>query len=50
MLNTTLTVRKGEPLSHAKRGWETFTDAVIREVGKKEGVVFLLWGKPAHTK
>lgn len=51
MLNTTLTVRQGQPNSHAKKGWEEFTDAVIREIAKKEGgVVFLLWGKPAQLK
>jgi uracil DNA glycosylase len=30
--------------------WETFTDSVMRELDKKEGLVFLLWGKPAQTK
>lgn len=57
LLNTLLTVRKQAPLSHAKRGWETFTAEVIRtlatrksqdmEVGGK-GVVIFAWGLPAQ--
>ena len=36
--------------SHAKQGWETFTDAVIEEINsKKSNVVFLLWGNPAQV-
>ncbi|GMU00626.1 uracil-DNA glycosylase [Corallococcus caeni] len=51
LLNTVLTVRQGSPNSHAKHGWEPFTDAVIRAVSAKEDpVVFLLWGKPAQKK
>lgn len=51
LLNTVLTVRQGEPGSHANRGWETFTDAVIRAVnGRPERVVFLLWGAHARRK
>ena len=51
MLNTLLTVRDGEPASHAKRGWETFTDVVISRVSAKPTtVVFVLWGKPAQKK
>ncbi|KAF0695556.1 Aste57867_13596 [Aphanomyces stellatus] len=51
MLNTVLTVRASEANSHKKQGWETFTDAVIRLVSDQaEGVVFLLWGKPAQEK
>ena len=50
MLNTCLTVRKGEANSHQKKGWEEFTDAVIRVLGKKEGLVYLMWGNPAATK
>lgn len=51
LLNATLTVRAGEAASHQKKGWETFTDAVIRTVSEqKKGVVFLLWGNFAHTK
>jgi uracil-DNA glycosylase len=51
MLNTILTVRHGEPLSHQGRGWETFTDAVISRVSAKPApVVFVLWGAPAQRK
>ncbi|WP_346318161.1 uracil-DNA glycosylase [Chitinophaga sp. YIM B06452] len=51
LLNAILTVRDGEPASHSKIGWETFTDAVIRTISnKKEGVVFMLWGKFAQDK
>lgn len=50
LLNTCLTVRKGEPNSHQKRGWELFTDAVIRELSYKNNLVYLLWGKPAQAK
>jgi uracil-DNA glycosylase len=51
MLNASLTVRAGEPMSHAKIGWADFTDAVIRKVSEqKKGVVFLLWGKFAQAK
>lgn len=51
MLNVVLTVREGESNSHKNKGWETFTDEVIRVVsGKKEIVVFVLWGKPAQKK
>lgn len=51
LLNTVLTVRKATPNSHAKRGWEQFTDAVIRTVNQeRRGVVFLLWGKPAQVR
>jgi uracil-DNA glycosylase len=51
MLNTVLTVRDGEPLSHCGRGWEMFTDAVIRRVSAKRlPVVFVLWGGPAQKK
>jgi len=53
MLNSVLTVRRGEANSHAKKGWENFTDEVIRAVDREsgpKGVVFLLWGKPASKK
>lgn len=51
LLNATLTVRAGEAGSHQKKGWETFTDAVIQAVSdKKENVVFLLWGGFAQKK
>ena len=51
LLNAALTVRAGEPFSHAKLGWATFTDEVIRHISDdKENVVFLLWGKFAQDK
>lgn len=51
LLNTVLTVRNHQANSHAKKGWELFTDAVIRTVSqKKNGVVFLLWGNSAQEK
>ncbi|MBD2770338.1 uracil-DNA glycosylase [Hymenobacter sp. BT664] len=51
LLNATLTVRASEPASHQKKGWEEFTDAVIRKVSEgKEHVVFILWGAYAGKK
>lgn len=55
MLNTVMTVRRGEPNSHKKRGWEAVTDDILRAVDQHsqesgKGVVFLLWGKPAAAK
>jgi uracil-DNA glycosylase len=51
MLNATLTVRANEPNSHAKIGWQEFTNTVIRKVSEdKKNVVFILWGKFAHEK
>ena len=51
LLNTVLTVREGEPNSHKGKGWEKFTDAIIRTVGHKpEEVVFVLWGAHAGKK
>ncbi|KAI9493501.1 uracil-DNA glycosylase-like protein [Zychaea mexicana] len=51
LLNTSLTVRAKEAGSHANRGWEKFTDAVIRHINeKKEHVVFMLWGAHAQSK
>lgn len=51
LLNATLTVRANTPGSHQNRGWETFTDAVIKKISdEKEGVVFLLWGAYAQKK
>lgn len=51
LLNTVLTVRDHHANSHAKKGWEVFTDAAIRAISQKRtGVVFLLWGKPAQEK
>jgi uracil-DNA glycosylase len=51
LLNATLTVRSGEAGSHQKKGWEEFTDNVIRTIStQKENIVFLLWGNFAQTK
>lgn len=51
LLNATLTVRAGQPASHQGRGWEQFTDQTIRLLSeKREGLVFLLWGRPAQLK
>jgi len=51
LLNATLTVRAHLAGSHQKKGWETFTDEVIRNVSKKKDhVVFLLWGAYAQQK
>ncbi len=51
MLNTVLTVRQGQAHSHQKKGWEHFTDEVIRKLSaREEPIIFILWGKPAQTK
>ena len=51
LLNSTLTVRAGEAGSHQKKGWETFTDAVIKCISEqRQDVVFMLWGKYAQDK
>ena len=51
LLNASLTVNAGEANSHAKCGWQIFTDAVIKKVSdEKNGVVFLLWGNFAKAK
>lgn len=51
LLNATLTVRASAPGSHQARGWERFTDAVIKKISdEKEHVVFLLWGAYAQKK
>lgn len=51
LLNTILTLRAGAPLSHKRRGWETFTDEIIRKVSARpDAVVFVLWGRPAREK
>jgi uracil-DNA glycosylase len=51
LLNATLTVRANQPGSHQNKGWETFTDQVIRTLSEeKTGLVFLLWGKFAQAK
>ncbi len=51
LLNATLTVRAGQAGSHQKKGWEIFTDAVIRELSsKRQGLIFFLWGNFAKQK
>lgn len=51
LLNTTLTVEEGQAASHARRGWEVLTDALIRHVGEgARPVVFMLWGSHAQAK
>ena len=51
LLNTTLTVREGKPLSHTGQGWELLTDAVIGKLNRREQpVVFILWGSNARSK
>lgn len=51
LLNTVLTVRKGEANSHKNKGWETLTNEIIKKINEKEDpVVFLLWGKHAQSK
>ncbi len=51
LLNSTLTVRAAEAGSHQKKGWEAFTDAVIKCISdEKQDVIFMLWGKYAQDK
>jgi uracil-DNA glycosylase len=51
LLNATLTVRANQAGSHQNKGWEIFTDAVIKCISnEREGVVFMLWGNYAHKK
>lgn len=51
LLNATLTVRAQNPGSHQNKGWEQFTDSVIKTISEeKEGIVFLLWGAFAQKK
>ncbi|MCL2048895.1 MAG: uracil-DNA glycosylase [Defluviitaleaceae bacterium] len=51
LLNNVLTVRAGQSRSHAKKGWEQFTDAVLGLLDRRETpIAFLLWGKDAQTK
>lgn len=51
LLNATLTVRAGQAGSHQNKGWETFTDAVIKLISdEKQHVVFMLWGAYAQKK
>jgi uracil-DNA glycosylase len=51
LLNTVLSVRAHQPMSHRDKGWERFTDEVIRRlVGGRDGLVFVLWGSAAGNK
>jgi len=51
LLNSVLTVEKGLPSSHSKKGWEKFTDNVIKLISqRKKGLVFMLWGGYAKKK
>ncbi len=51
LLNATLTVREGQPRSHYGRGWEEFTDRIVRLLAdRKDPLVFILWGKSALEK
>ena len=51
LLNSSLTVRAKQAGSHQKKGWEQFTNYIIQEISnKKEGIVFILWGRFAQEK
>lgn len=51
LLNASLTVRASQPGSHQGKGWETFTSAAVKALNdSREGLVFLLWGRPAQEK
>lgn len=51
LINSTMSVRKGNPASHQKLGWERFSDAVIKNLSdQKQEIVFLLWGNYARAK
>ncbi|GLB59125.1 uracil-DNA glycosylase [Cytobacillus sp. NCCP-133] len=51
LLNTVLTVRKGQAHSHKGKGWETFTDTIIKKLNeRKKPIIFILWGRPAQEK
>ncbi len=51
LLNTTLTVREGQALSHYGKGWETLTDNIIKELNDSNNpIVFILWGNNARSK
>jgi uracil-DNA glycosylase len=50
LLNSTLTVRAQAAASHAGKGWEQFTDAVIKALSQRENIVYLLWGSYAQRK
>lgn len=51
LLNSIMTVEKDKPLSHKEKGWEIFTDNIIKKLNdRKEPVVFILWGNYARSK
>jgi uracil-DNA glycosylase len=50
LLNSTLTVERGRAASHSGKGWEQFTDAVIKALSARSGIVYLLWGSFAQRK
>jgi uracil-DNA glycosylase len=51
LLNTVLTVKEGLPDSHANKGWENFTDAILKGLNaERENVVYILWGSKAQKK
>ena len=51
LLNTVLTVEKDKAFSHKNRGWEVFTDEIIKEINKIDRpIVYILWGAPARSK
>ncbi|KKP66521.1 MAG: Uracil-DNA glycosylase [Candidatus Roizmanbacteria bacterium GW2011_GWA2_35_19] len=51
MLNSVLTVAANQPTSHKAKGWEIFTDAIIKQLNeKRENIVYMLWGKYAQVK
>ena len=51
LLNTVLTVRKGQAHSHKNKGWEKLTDSIIKKLSQRnDPVIFVLWGKPAQEK
>lgn len=51
LLNSVLTVREGEAASHQKKGWETFTDEILKAIDQKDSpVVYMLWGNFARSK
>ena len=51
LINAILTVEDSSPKSHEKKGWEIFTDNIIKHISKnKENIIFLLWGAPAIAK
>lgn len=51
LLNAVLSVEKGRPNSHQNKGWERFTDSIIKKLNDhSKGIVFLLWGKNAQQK